>query len=169
MRLLVFLRNCCAPSVVWAGSFDTNDTTEAGLQFCSVGRIGPSPPRSSGTDDATEAGLQFCSVGRIGPSPPDRPIRTTLQKPDCSSVAWAVSAHPRPDRPIRTTQYWERTVGPDLIPGPDLSGTDIFVDSLGPLRWLIELKENLKRCLALPSQCVGISIVSGGTRFRRYV
>ena len=27
-------------------------------------------------------------------SPPDRPVRTTLQKPDCSSVAWAVSAHP---------------------------------------------------------------------------
>ena len=22
----------------------------------------------------------FCSVGRIGPSPPDRPVRTTLQK-----------------------------------------------------------------------------------------
>ncbi len=39
--------------------------------------------------------LQFCSVGRIGPSPPDRSIRTTLQKPDCGSVVWAVSAHPR--------------------------------------------------------------------------
>ena len=32
-------------------------------------RIGASPPRSSDTDDATEAGPQFCSVGRIGPSP----------------------------------------------------------------------------------------------------
>ncbi len=27
------------------------------------------PPESSDTDDATEAGLQFCSVGRIGPFP----------------------------------------------------------------------------------------------------
>ncbi len=31
------------------------------------------------------------------PNPgPNRPIRTTLQKPGCSSVAWAVSAHPPP-------------------------------------------------------------------------
>ena len=45
----------------------------------------------------------------------------------------------------------------------------LLIAPLGPLRWLIELKENLKRCLALPSQCVGICIVSGRTRFRRYV
>ncbi len=27
------------------------------VDFCSVGRIGPSPPRSSDTDDTREAGL----------------------------------------------------------------------------------------------------------------
>ena len=33
------------------------------------GRQNGSGPESSDTDDATEDGLQFCSVGRIGPSP----------------------------------------------------------------------------------------------------
>ncbi len=61
------------------------------------GSLRESAAHSSSRDVPTEVG----SRNRF--PRPDRPIRTTLQKPGCSFVAWAVSAHPRPDRPIRTT------------------------------------------------------------------
>ncbi len=59
-----------------------------------TGRVGLSRKEAQETQKKT---------GPLNSPRPDRPIRTTLQKTGCSSVAWAVSAHPRPDRPIRTT------------------------------------------------------------------
>ena len=62
------------------GVYDRNIGTEIGAQTRSADRIFLSSTLLSKLRALFVALVIFCSVGRIGPSPPNRPIRTTLQK-----------------------------------------------------------------------------------------